>query len=751
MMVVPDLPGESPPPPPRACFGRDGILEEIIGLADNLEPIALIGAGGIGKTSIALTVLHHHRIKQRFGGNRRFIRCDQFPATLSHFLSRLSKVTGAGIENPEDLAALLPFLSSKEILIVLDNAESILDPQGANSREIYASVEELCRLDTISLCITSRISTIPPDCEILEVPTLSMEPAREVFYRIYKRRERSDPVDDILRKLDFHPLSITLLATVAHQNKWDSGRLIREWEGQRTEVLQTEHQTSLAATIELSLASPFFEGLGPNARGLLEVVAFYPQGVNERNLDWLFPTIPNITRIFDKFCMLSLTYQSNGFITMLAPLRDHLRPKDPKSSPLLCKTKECYLARMSAELIPTKPGFKDAQWIASEDVNVEHLLDVFTSVDPDSDDIWDACANFMDYLSWHKPRVILLGPKLEALPDDHRSKPRCLFNLGLLSETVGNIKAAARHLNYALKLESERRDDDRIAHTLVRLSGVNRMSDLHKEGISQAKEALEIYERLGDAAGRTKCLNELARCLHADGQLDAAEEAAVRSCKLSQEEGDRYESCTSHRALGRIYNSKGEREKAIQHYETALGIASSFNWDDQLFWIHFSMAELFFLGDDLEGARTHIKQAELHSAHNLHRLGGVPFLHAQILYKQHRLEDATYEIVRALEMFEKTGASQDAISCIHVLLIIERATRSGAASSRTDLSGKLLSRHQSHRPAHSSLPADDTSPGTPADAPLDGDRGESSKVMHPSRRILLSIASIVKNNLPSTS
>ena len=678
-------PGELPPPAPRDCFGRDELVEMVVGLAENLEPIALIGAGGIGKTSVALTVLHHNRIKARFGENRRFIRCDQFPASRTHLLVRLSNVIGAGVENPDDLSPLRPFLSSNEMLIVLDNAESILDPQGTNAQEIYSVVNELCQFNTISLLITSRLTTVPRHCKRPKIPTLTMEAACDIFYGIYGDSNRSSIINDLLQRLDSHALSIILLATTASHNTWDYERLENEWETQRAQVLQTEYNESLAATIELSLASPTFRKLDPNARDLLGVVAFFPQGIDEKNLDWLFPTIPNRKNLFDKFCLLSLTYRNNGFVTMLAPIRDYLGPQDPQYSPLLCATRDHYFTRLSVHLNPNKPGFGETRWVVAEDVNVEHLVYVFTSLDKNASDPWNACNHFIEHLLWHKPRRTTLGPKIEALPDDHNYKPMCLFDLSKLFERIGNYAEQKRLLTQTLELERRRGDEIQVAQILRFLSKANRLLGLHEEGIRQAKAALEVHERTNDTIKQGWCLNDLAWLFLGNNQVDAAEEAASRAIGLLTGQGQEDVICQLHRILSNIYRSKGDRKKVLHHLETALGIATPFDWHEELFWAYHSLAQLFLDQGKLEDANARVQQAKSHAVGDSYKLGCAMRMQAAVWYRQGRLEDAKSEVSHALEIYDKLGATKTSGICREILQVIESAMKRRATDSRGEL------------------------------------------------------------------
>jgi len=563
------------------------------------------------------------------------------------------------------------------MFIVLDNAESILDPQGTDAQEIYDVVEELSQFGNICLCITSRISTIPTGCKWVDVPTLSMEAGCDTFYCIYDHDRQSTLIDNILEQLDFHPLSITLLATVAYHNRWDATQLASKWDEHRTDMLQTDYNKSLATTIKLSLSSAMFQELGPEARDLLGIVAFFPQGIDEKNLNWLFPTILGRRNIFDKFCVLSLSYRSEGYITMLAPLRDHLCPKDPKLSPLLCTTKDCYFGRLLVVINPNKPNSEETRWIVSEDVNVEHLLNIFTTIDANSLEVWVVCSYFIHHLYWHKPRFTMLGQKIEGLPDDHPCKPLSLFRLARLFKAVGDFTGRKRALTYALELWRGQGNDHRIAQVLRDLAGANRSLGLHKEGIQCVEESLEIAERLSDTVTQTWCLKELAWLLHEDKQLDAAKEAAFRAIELPPEKDKESHFSDCHRILGNIYQSEGEAEKAIHHYETALEIASSFSWDSRLFWIHQNLTLVFLDQGRYDDANAQIEHAKSRVINKPYQLAIAMDLQAQIWYEQDRFEEAKSEVLRAADTLEKLGATERANATMDLLQRIEAAINKG--------------------------------------------------------------------------
>jgi len=246
-----------------------------------------------------------------------------------------------------------------------------------------------------------------------------------------------------------------------------------------------------------------------------------------------------------------------------------------------------------------------------------------------------------------------------------------------------------RLIAHALKLWRERGDDFRVAQTLRILSDANRLLRLYKEGIQQAKEALEIYKRLGSTSEQVRSLQFLGRLLCDDNQLDAAEEAAHRAINLLSDKKDQVLVCECHTLLGSIYRSKGRAGKAIGHFEAALGIASPLSWHDQLFWTHHSLAELFLDEQQFNDAHAHIESAKLHVDNITHYLGCVMKLEARFWYHQGRFREAKSAALRAAGVFEELGDTRRLEACRTTLRKIEKAMNEPAASRKQDFSGEL--------------------------------------------------------------
>ena len=183
---------------------------------------------------------------------------------------------------------------------------------------------------------------------------------------------------------------------------------------------------------------------------------------------------------------------------------------------------------------------------------------------------------------------------------------------------------------------------------------------LYGEGIPQAREVSQIFERLGMTARQADSLITLAWLLLHDNQPDVAERMASDAIELFPGKGEEHRACTAHRVLGDIYKSKGETTKAIHHCEVALGIASgsSFKMDWEQYWAHFALMLIFSGQHKLEDAQVHVEKAKSHAT-NTYPLARAMDQQARIWVRLGRLEEARPEALGALDAFERLGAAKD--------------------------------------------------------------------------------------------
>ena len=151
--------------------------------------------------------------------------------------------------------------------------------------------------------------------------------------------------------------------------------------------------------------------------------------------------------------------------------------------------------------------------------------------------------------------------------------------------------------------------------------------------------------------GQAQCLIKLAQSLCSDNQSEAAEEAILHANNLFSEKGDQFELCDFHHVfflsqylllatatdsrhvLGGIYQSKGETEKAIHHFEVVFGIASPFSQHDHLFLAHYYLARLFCDEGRFDDANTRIERPKSHTANSPYYLGLAMELQAKVWYR----------------------------------------------------------------------------------------------------------------------
>ncbi|KAJ7775416.1 hypothetical protein B0H16DRAFT_1361642, partial [Mycena metata] len=330
------------PAEPNIFHGRESELAEILNhFKEGTPKIAILGAGGMGKTSLASAVLHYEEIVIKYQGNRLFVVCDTAASKVE-----LAGLIGAhlGMKPEKDLTrAVLHRLSEgSPTLLILDNLETIWEP-AESRKEVEEFLSLLTDIVSLALMITMRGAERPSKVKwtrpfLPPLEPLAQEAARKVFIDIAEDRHLMAEIDQVLQLTDNMPLSISLLAHAVDVE--GTTAILSRWQRERTSVISEgyDRRSNLELSILLSLASPRITST-PHSQELLSLLSILPDGLSDVELKQSNFEIQDILDCKRALLRTALAYTDDyKRLKALVPIREYmakfLPPADGMIRPL---------------------------------------------------------------------------------------------------------------------------------------------------------------------------------------------------------------------------------------------------------------------------------------------------------------------------------------------------------------------------------------------------------------------------------
>ncbi|KAJ7479571.1 P-loop containing nucleoside triphosphate hydrolase protein, partial [Mycena latifolia] len=319
--------------------GRDAELSEIIdAFARETPRIAILGAGGMGKSTLARAVLHHSKITARYGEHRFFVGCDSAPTT-----AELAALIGShiGLTHGKVLTRSIihHFSNGPPSLLILDNIETLWEPMQSR-KDVEEILSLLTDVDDLSLIITMRGAERPGKVRwsrpfLLPLRPLSLAAARQTFYDIADDFHDSRDVDKLLLLTDNMPLAIDLMANLVDYE--GCSKILARWEAERTSLMSEGYnrESNLDLSISLSLSSPRITAL-PQSKDLLSLISMLPDGLSDVELLQSQIPIDNTHGCKAALLRTSLVYlDDNGRLKALVPIREYMQKLHPPTTQLI--------------------------------------------------------------------------------------------------------------------------------------------------------------------------------------------------------------------------------------------------------------------------------------------------------------------------------------------------------------------------------------------------------------------------------
>jgi predicted ATPase/DNA-binding SARP family transcriptional activator len=446
--------------------GREGELSALTDLLGRHRLVTLVGAGGCGKTRLALE--HARAVATGLAGGAWFVGLEAvdgpvavdgaFAAALG--VADLDPTGPASGVAPTLADRAVPRLAGRSTLLVVDNCEHVLD---AAARVV---VDLLERLPDTQVLATSREPLRAPGEAVMVVPPLGREAAVALFTdraRAVSSRVEIDAVAaaDLCDGLDGMPLAIEL--TAARANAFTVEQLLDRLDdrfrpvGGGPRVVLPRHQTLRAVTdwshdLLFEPERAVFRRLAVFAGGCTLDAA---EAVCAGGVVHADDVADIVARLVDK----SLVVADRGRYRMLISLAQYARER------LVERGEDHEVSSRHAEWFAElalrsfhdwrEPGGRDQTWwmgrIAADLDNARRAIDWAVACE---DPLAATLAGGLGWYWWHAGRaaegVERLGAVLAALPDDAADRSLALTWYSRLAVEVGDLGRARDAADAAL-------------------------------------------------------------------------------------------------------------------------------------------------------------------------------------------------------------------------------------------------------------------------------------------------------------
>ena len=603
--------GPNAPGPPRtnlprqltSFIGRQREVEKVTAALAASPLVTLTGAGGVGKTRLAVRVATE--LLASFDDGVWLVDLARLsdPDRVAH---AVATVVGVREQPGHALSdALLDYLRPKSLLLVLDNCEHLLEAAAALAEQLLRECPGLRILATSReglglsgealqvippLAVPAPRGAAPPD-ELLrfEAVQLFAERAADVHPEFRVTERNAGAVQEICRRLDGIPLAIELAAARARAMAVDqiAARLDDRFRlltgGSRTAL--PRHQT-LRGVLDWS-----YQLLSDPERVLLRRLSVFAGGFTLHALERISagaglsgPDVADLlTRLVERSLVVFDPAEGHPPYRLLDTIRHYAQLKlfDSGEAEAMRRAHLAYYLDLAERAEPLLRGPAQMTWLArlaTERENLQAAL-AWSLAQPDTAEAGLRLAAALQWF-WFLRSPVEEGRRwleravARKLETGIPARAKALAGLGMLAWRVNDFPQAERALGESLALARAIGDESTVAFALHHLAHVQVMHV--SEGLARAaemwQESTTRFQAIGDRWGTAWSLRCLGDNLRAQGTPDRAIRRLEESLALLREIRDEWLIGHVLYSLGAIAREQKDYARAEALVEESLAI-----------------------------------------------------------------------------------------------------------------------------------------------------------------------------------